>query len=285
MITVPLDLDAVRAFVLIADLGSFTRAAEVLNTAQAAMSLKLKRLETALGCRLLDRTPRHVRLSGHGAQFIGAARELLAAEARALGSLASEPAQRLRLGISDHAAGPELPTMLARLNAYDPHLVVEVQIAPSRDIAHVFEDGRLDAAIVRREGTSRKGRLVLQDRLGWFAAPGWSRGPGRPLPLAALAAPCTVRSAAVEALDASGIAWQEVFVGGGVTAVAAAVTAGIAVAALARRVAPPGLVEVTERLQLPPLPASDVVVHSRIPDRRGQTALRTLLAALRGTAA
>ena len=41
----PLDLDAIRAFVRIAELGSFTRAAEAMGTTQAAVSLKLKRLE------------------------------------------------------------------------------------------------------------------------------------------------------------------------------------------------------------------------------------------------
>jgi DNA-binding transcriptional LysR family regulator len=43
-----LDLDAVRAFVLVADLHSFTRAADALDTTQSAVSLKLKRLETHL---------------------------------------------------------------------------------------------------------------------------------------------------------------------------------------------------------------------------------------------
>lgn len=44
MIATSLDLDAVRAFVQIVELGSFTRAAEALQITQAAVSLKLKRL-------------------------------------------------------------------------------------------------------------------------------------------------------------------------------------------------------------------------------------------------
>ncbi|MCP8713071.1 LysR family transcriptional regulator, partial [Streptomyces sp. AC04842] len=47
-----LDLEAVRAFIRIAELGSFTRAAESLQTTQAAISLKLKRLEDRLDFRL-----------------------------------------------------------------------------------------------------------------------------------------------------------------------------------------------------------------------------------------
>ena len=66
MIERPLDLDAVEAFVRIAELGSFTRAAEAMRTTQAAVSLKLKRLEERLGCRLVERTPRSRAAFGAG---------------------------------------------------------------------------------------------------------------------------------------------------------------------------------------------------------------------------
>ncbi|MFP4905337.1 LysR family transcriptional regulator, partial [Paraburkholderia sp. BR14261] len=71
----PLDLDAVRAFVLVAELRSFTRAADALDTTQSAVSLKLKRLEAHLGKQLLERTPRVVRLSADGLTFLAAARD------------------------------------------------------------------------------------------------------------------------------------------------------------------------------------------------------------------
>ena len=72
-----LDIEAVQAFVLTADLKSFTRAAEALDTTQSAVSLKIKRLEDGLGRRLLDRTPRLVRLSADGDAFLEAARRLI----------------------------------------------------------------------------------------------------------------------------------------------------------------------------------------------------------------
>ena len=50
-----LDVEAVEAFVTIADMQSFTRAAEALGTTQGAISVKLKRLEDRLGQRLLGR--------------------------------------------------------------------------------------------------------------------------------------------------------------------------------------------------------------------------------------
>lgn len=53
-----LDIATVQAFLLVADLQSFTRTAEALGTTQAAVSLKLQRLETLLGKRLVERSPR-----------------------------------------------------------------------------------------------------------------------------------------------------------------------------------------------------------------------------------
>jgi DNA-binding transcriptional LysR family regulator len=82
--TQPLDLDAIKAFIRIAELGSFTRAAEAMRTTQAAVSLKLKRLEARLGCRLVERTPRRVQLSAQGEAFLDLARELMEAHDRAL---------------------------------------------------------------------------------------------------------------------------------------------------------------------------------------------------------
>jgi DNA-binding transcriptional LysR family regulator len=87
-----LDLDAVQAFVRIAELGSFTRAAEAMRTTQAAVSLRLKRLERRLGCRLVERTPRYVELSARGAAFLEHARELLEVHDRAVAALVGAPA-------------------------------------------------------------------------------------------------------------------------------------------------------------------------------------------------
>ncbi len=65
-----LDIDTVQAFLLVAELQSFTRAAEALGTTQAAVSMKLQRLEAVLGKRLVERSPRAVRLTADGSAFL-----------------------------------------------------------------------------------------------------------------------------------------------------------------------------------------------------------------------
>jgi len=280
MIARPLDLDTVQAFVRIAELGSFTRAAESMRTTQTAISLKLKRLEDRLGFRLVERTPRHVQLSARGEAFLEPARELLEVHDRALTVFAGAR-QRLTIGISDHVAGPELPGLIARMNAQDPQLLIEIRIGSSADLLQSFDRRELDTVIVRLHAGRDDGELLTQEQFGWFAGPGWQHRADEPLPIATMAEPCGVRVLAGELLDAAGVPWTESFVGGGVTAVAAAVMAGLGVAALAPRMLPLGAVEVGARLGLPELPRLPVLLHTRVRDGRARDALAALSAAFR----
>ncbi|MGK0245192.1 MAG: DNA-binding transcriptional LysR family regulator, partial [Pseudomonadota bacterium] len=165
-----LDIDAVKTFVTIAEFRSFTRAAEALGTTQGAISVKLKRLERQVGHRLIERTPRLVRLSAQGAEFLAPARELLAAHDRAVAGLSSAR-RRFSLGIATHVGAPELPTLLARLNAHDPMLTIEVRLDDARDLLDTFDRGMIDAVIIFREDDRRDGVVLGPDHFGWFATP------------------------------------------------------------------------------------------------------------------
>jgi DNA-binding transcriptional LysR family regulator len=278
-----LDPDAVHAFLLIAETRSFTRAAQAMNSSQAAISLKLRRLEDRLGRRLIERTPRLVRLSAAGLAFLDAARALVAAHTRAIAAFAEAP-RRLAVGISHHIVGAELPMLLRRMGDADPGLVIDLRVDATRELLALYDEGKLDAAILLRHDESRRdGETLLREEFAWVAAPDFSWTPGAPLPLATQAASCQLRAMAVRSLDAAGIAWREVFMGGGVATVGAAAAAGLAVAALARRVAPAGTIDVAARLGLPPLPSRDVVLHSNLTDARARAGLGRLAAAIRAT--
>jgi hypothetical protein len=88
----------------------------------------------------------------------------------------------------------------------------------------------------------------------------------------------------LRALEQAKIPFRETFVGGGVAAVSAAVSAGIAVAALARRIAPVGSVDIGQDLKLPRLPRARVALYSRTSTPRTKAALSTLAAAFKGMA-
>lgn len=278
----PLDIKAVHAFVLIADLQSFTRAAEALDVGQSAVSLLLKRLEHRLGRRLIERTPRSIRLSADGNAFLDAARVLIAAHQRALDPAPIEQ-RRMVIGLSHQLIGTELPALLRTLRDQDPALVVELRVLTSREAIKAHGDGHLDAAIVlQAHDPRRNARRLFAEPFGWIAARTWERRAGEPLQLATQGETCGIRAAAVSALDAAGIPWTEVFIGQGAAVLGAAASAGLAVALLPRRVAPPGTADFGARLSLPALPEFDVVQHANLTDARSRSALRTIAAALRG---
>jgi DNA-binding transcriptional LysR family regulator len=279
-----LDISTVQAFLLVAELQSFTRAAEALGATQAGVSMKLQRLEAVVGKRLVERSPRAVRLTSDGGAFLDHARALMEAHDRAL--LGERPVQpQLSLGISDHAAGPELVPLLERLHAVSSQLALAVTIGFSRDLLDAYDAGELDAVIVRQEAGRRGGEKLAEDEFGWFASPRLRWQPGERLRLATLAPPCGVRAIALRALDRAGVEWSEVFIGGGVSAVVAAALAGLAIAPLARRVAPPGMVDIGSTHGLPRIGTSRVMLHSKVGDSAKLAALRTLSATFRSVAA
>lgn len=72
-----MDLDALRVFVKVAELASFTRAGEQLGVSRSRTSLRVRALEDDLGCTLFQRSTRVVRLTADGEALLARARRLL----------------------------------------------------------------------------------------------------------------------------------------------------------------------------------------------------------------
>lgn len=264
---------------MIADLQSFTRAAEALGTTQGAVSVKLKRLEDRLDKKLIERTPRQVRLSIQGEIFIKSARDFLAAHERAIADLTTSR-RRFKLGIANHVMGPELPTLLAKLKSFDPTLTIEVRVDNSRELLDSYEDGTLDAVIVRSDDDRRNGQTLGPEHFGWYASPHFQYREGEPLQLASFLPCCSVRDVAMKLLDRASVPWTEVF-SGGTSALEAALSAGLAVAAYPCRLAPADVVEVSAALGLPPLPSLSIIMHSSLFDPKTKESLNAITAAFR----
>ena len=66
-----------KAFVTVAELGSFVRTAEALNLSQPALSRRIQKLEESLGAPLLERSTRHVKLTMVGRDFLPKMRRLI----------------------------------------------------------------------------------------------------------------------------------------------------------------------------------------------------------------
>jgi DNA-binding transcriptional LysR family regulator len=274
-----LDLDAVRAFILTADLSSFTRAADRLQTSQAAVSMKVQRLEMQLRRRLLERTPRHVSLSVDGTAFLPVARELLHLQDRAMASV-EVPTRSLAIGISQHLVGAQIPKLLVQLHRYDPSLRIDIRVAGSGQLLQQLRNVDVDAAIVLQEERQRGGKILYVEQFAWMGVPHWTLDTTHPLPISTQGKTCSLRNAAIALLDNAHVEWNEVFIGQGAACVGAAAAAGLAVAVLAERAAPAETVDLTHKLKLPSLPARRVALHSTLRDRRSREALDIVAVAL-----
>ncbi|MBB3827166.1 DNA-binding transcriptional LysR family regulator [Xanthomonas arboricola] len=128
-------MESLRAFLRVAELGSFTRAADTLGLPKASVSTAVQRLEASLGTQLLHRTTRRVQLTGDGTAFSQRARDLLDDMEELHGMFQHERGQlrgRLRVdmssGIARNFVIPALPSFLAR----HPQLDVEISSTDRR---------------------------------------------------------------------------------------------------------------------------------------------------------
>ena len=269
-----LDLDLVRTFTTIAATGNFTRAAETLRRQQSTISLQIQRLEAALGQKLIERTPRAVRLTSEGDTFLGYARRLLDLNDEVVARV-SEPRMHgvVRLGTPEDFATRHLPEVLARFTQAYPAVALEVTCDLTLNLLERFRKGAFDLTLIKRERLARDsgGIRVWREPLVWVIADRDLRFVDGPLPLVVSPKPCVYRKRATEALDRAHRAWRIAYTCGSLAGSLAAVKAGLGVTVLPKDMVPPDL-HVIDGKPLPDLKDTEIALLHRerlpIPARR-----------------
>ncbi len=131
--------------------GHFGRAAADCAVSQPALSVQVRDLEASLGAALFERSPRDVRPTAFGRDFVDRARAILRAvdELQEVGRAARDrPLARLRLGVIPTVAPYLLPRFVAGLTAAHPGLDLNLRETVTPKLIAELHDGRLDAAIV-----------------------------------------------------------------------------------------------------------------------------------------
>jgi DNA-binding transcriptional LysR family regulator len=169
-----MNIDAIRMFVKVAELASFTRAAEHLGLSKARVSTAVAALEIEIGSRLLQRSTRAVRLTPDGEQFLGHAQQLvtdadeLAAMFRAPSSLRGRVRVDMPQGLARTIFIPRLPELFAA----HPHLDVQLSTTDRRvDVIREGFDCVVSVGKLAESGLSarRLGELPMMNA----ASPGY----------------------------------------------------------------------------------------------------------------
>ncbi|MEI2742207.1 MAG: LysR family transcriptional regulator [Candidatus Competibacter sp.] len=146
-----MDIASLRAFVTIADQGSFSSAAERLHLTQPAVSKRVATLEEELNARLFDRLGRGVRLTEAGAVLLPRARRILAEVAdgrRALRNLTGIVTGSLTLATSHHIGLHRLPPVLRTFTTRYPQVRLDMRFMDSEVACGVVLRGEVELAIV-----------------------------------------------------------------------------------------------------------------------------------------
>ena len=205
-----MDLHELRVFATVAELASFSRAADQLGLAKGRVSTAVQQLEAQVGTRLLQRTTRSVRLTPDGERFLDRCKELLT-EAEQLEAMFRPAATgltgRLRIDLPNRIARdlvlPRLPEFLAA------HPLLEVGISTTDRLVDLVHEG---FDVVLRVGALVDSELVARP-LGVLpmrnvASPAYLRAHGTPRTLADLARHRVVHY--MPSLNAQGAGWEYV---------------------------------------------------------------------------
>lgn len=134
----------------IARLGSFTAAADRMNTTQPAISKRVRELEEAVGIKLFHRQGRRMELTIQGRDLVQRAQPLLS-RLEAVVVFGDHPAAAtgtIRMGVGEIVAVTWFAGLMARLKQQMPGVNYEIQVGLTVDMRHKLEVGLLDVAIL-----------------------------------------------------------------------------------------------------------------------------------------
>ena len=243
-----IELRLLRSFVQMHETGSISRAAERLGCTQAAMSMRLKMLETELGAPLFQRGPQGLRPTSRGAELYARALGVLGAYDEMVSATRSRPArERLRIGMPDDYALGWLGPALAGL-ALD-RVEVEITCDLSAHLMAAVQRQDLDLALVTLAARPALTLAMAKVPLVWIG-----QQPKGEVRLAAYPEGCVFRKVMIEALERAGTPWRVAVQSRAHAGIFAAVRAGLAVTTAARGTAPPDLPECRDLAVLPDVP-------------------------------
>lgn len=238
----PLDLDQLQTFIMIADTGSFTRAADEVHRTQSAVSMQMRRLEERIGKPLFEKEGRLNKLSEEGERLLGYARRMIHLNRETLSAFDDTRLEGvIRIGTPDDYADRFLPEIMARFSRSNPKVELTVICEPTPGLVEHIKRGNLDLALVTHHDTRGQSEVVRREPLLWVSSANHATHEQEILPMAFGRPTCIWRRAACDLLDDMNREYRVLFSSFSATVITAAVLSGLAISVLPECALRPGM--------------------------------------------
>jgi len=171
-----MDTEALRAFLVVTETGSFSAAAVQLHLTQPAISKRIIMLENRIGARLFDRIGRTITLTAAGRELAPRARDILLRiedSKRAIHNLEEHVTGKLALATSHHIGLWRLPPLLQEYSSLHPDVVLDLHFMDSEVAHEMIVQGNLEIGVITM-APSKHERLetvpLWEDRLIFVVA-------------------------------------------------------------------------------------------------------------------
>jgi len=256
-----LDLDLLRTFVAVADLNTFAAAAAAVCRTQSAVSQQMQRLEQLVGKELFARHGRNKLLTEHGIQLLGYARKILRFNDEACTSLMFSNLQGvLTIGASDESADTILPFLLNRISSVYPKLALDVRVKRNPMSGDQLQEDEVDLVVTTHRVQPFDYLTLRTSPTLWYCAAEYVLQKGEAVPLVLLDEPSPFRDMVLTALNEADIPWRMAYVASTLSAVKAAVKAGLGVTARPVEMMSPDLRVLSNAEGFPTLPETEYLL-------------------------
>lgn len=171
-----MDMRLLTAFVTVATMRNFTKAADQLGYAQSSVTSQIQLLEKELGVKLFDRLGKKVCLTPEGEQFLVDARKLLFSWEKAKGSLSllKSPHGILTIGVNESVCSVKLPKLLEECRKRYPEVEFHIKIGSTDELELWLKENQIDVAVLLDKPwhvPELTVKICQEESLGLFVSP------------------------------------------------------------------------------------------------------------------
>ncbi len=171
-----LDWNLLRTFMVIVQEGGITAGADRLRLKQPTVSNALKRLETTLGRRLIDRGPGRFRVTEAGMLLHQECVEIFGSVARLsvlVREVTDEITGHVTIAVASHVVCPMLDAALADFHARYPRATISIEVATSADVIDLVlrKQATFGVCLVHRQLPELHYRRLYREHFGLFCGP------------------------------------------------------------------------------------------------------------------